>query len=59
MNRVNRILDRILEDCNNIEDFIKGLTLDEFLESVLIKKAVTIRIPEVAAFIKQYRNNRE
>lgn len=52
MKKVEIILSHIQEDCYDIKKFIRDVSKEQFLESVLIKKAVCMSLINIGELVK-------
>ena len=52
MNRVEVILEHILRDCRDVQEFISGVTEDRFHEDKLIRNAVGMSLINIGELVK-------
>lgn len=52
MSRIDDILEHIIEDCQDIENFIKGISYEEFINNIMIQKAVAMSLINIGELVK-------
>lgn len=52
MNRIDAILEHILQDCLDIQEFISGMTEETFQENKLVRNAVGMSLINIGELVK-------
>jgi uncharacterized protein with HEPN domain len=52
MKKIDVILFHILEDCNDIQNFIKDESKESFLSNIMLKKAVCMSLINIGELVK-------